>query len=160
MSFQNLEADKIVRIKRQIVIHGILTGLLIFIWVGFEYVTGRLFGKPQLGPLYGLLSIAILVVMVRSLMIRMNRIASGQSVLDAFRRSAIMIFIAAAFVVLFLVCYYSAMDPDEYHTYAIEVFNIELKNVLLTSIAGAWIGTMVEGLIISLIVAVLMRNRN
>ncbi|MDX1684224.1 MAG: hypothetical protein R3275_03250 [Saprospiraceae bacterium] len=98
--------------------------------------------------------------MVRSLMIRMNRIASGQSVLDAFRRSAIMIFIAAAFVVLFLVCYYSAMDPDEYHTYAIEVFNIELKNVLLTSIAGAWIGTMVEGLIISLIVAVLMRNRN
>ena len=45
------------------------------------------------------------------------------------------------------------MDPSEYKTYEIEVINIHLSHILLTSIVGAWIGTMAEGILFGSIAA-------
>jgi len=70
-----------------------------------------------------------------------------------------MILVSSIFVVFFLLLYYSLMDPSEYQTYEIEVFNFHLRHVLLTSIIGAWIGTLTEGVIFGSIVAFFIKPK-
>ena len=139
--------------------YGLITGALTSAWVGFEYLTGTLFGIPQLGPLYGLISITFFIIMTILFLRKVRFIESELTYFQRFKLNLTMIFKASVVVVFFLLWYYSLMDPSQYQTYEIEVFAIHLDHVLLTSIVGAWIGTMAEGVLFGSIAAIFIKSK-
>ena len=138
---------------------GAITGALTSIWIGFEYLLGTYFGIPQIGPLYGLVSMIIFIIMTTLFLKRTIKIDPSQTYINRFQYNLLMILVASIFVVFFLLFYYSMMDPSEYQTYEIEVFNLHLEHVLLTSIVGAWVGTMAEGVLFGSIAAFFVKPK-
>ena len=155
----SLPSEAKLKLIRCIFKYGLLTGVLTSIWIGFEYFTGKFFDTPQLGPFYGLVSILIFILIIQKLMKTTRKIHPAQSYWDKVGYGVSMITIASMVVVLFLLFYYSAMHPADYHTYEIEVFDIHLRHVLLTSIVGAWVGTLAEGIIISLVTSFFIKTK-
>jgi len=151
-------ADKL-RLYHNIIYFGVITGALTAIWIGFEYLLGTIFGIPQLGPLYGLVSMMFFIIMTTLFLKQTTKINPDQTYSDRLLYNFMMILVASIFVVFFLLLYYSLMDPSEYQTYEIEVFNFHLRHVLLTSIIGAWIGTLTEGVIFGSIVAFFIKPK-
>ena len=155
-----LRAEERLQLYRNVINYGLITGALTAAWIGFEYLLGTFYGIPQLGPLYGLVSMLFFIIMTILFLKRTTEINPDQSYFDRFRYNIMMIFVASVFVVFFLLLYYSLMEPSEYSTYEIEVFNIHLRHVLLTSIVGAWIGTLVEGILFGSIAALFIKPKD
>lgn len=154
-----VNAEAKLELYRNIISFGLITGALTAAWIGFEYLLGTFFGIPQLGPLYGLVSMILFIIMTTLFLKRTAAINPDQTYFDRIRYNFMMILVASILVVFFLLLYYSLMDPSEYKTYEIEVFNIHLRHVLLTSIVGAWIGTMAEGLLFGSIAAFFIKPK-
>jgi hypothetical protein len=154
-----MNAETRVTLYHNVLFFGLITGALTSLWIGFEYFLGTVFGIPQLGPLYGLVSIAMFIIMTSLFLRRTTGINPDQTYTDRLWYNGLMILMASIFVVFFLLLYYSLMDPSEYRTYEIEVFNFHLRHVLLTSIVGAWIGTLVEGVLFGSIMALFIKPK-
>lgn len=154
-----MNAENRLALYHEVLYYGLITGALTAAWIGFEYLLGTYFGVPQLGPLYGLVSMIFFIIMTILFLKQVMAIAPSFTYLQRFRYNFSMIFVASVFVVFFLLLYYSLMDPSEYQTYEIEVFNIHLRHVLLTAIVGAWIGTLTEGVLFGSIAAVFIKSK-
>jgi hypothetical protein len=154
-----MKAEVKVQLYQSAIFYGLITGALTAAWIGFEYLLGTLYGIPQLGPLYGLVSIAFFIIMTSLFLRRTTNIYTKQTYFDRLLYNFMMILVASVFVVFFLLVYYSLMEPSEYQTYEIEVFNFHLKHVLLTSIVGAWLGTMAEGVVFGSIAAIFIKPK-
>lgn len=155
-----MKADTTLQLYHNVIGYGLITGVLTAAWIGFEYLLGTFYGIPQLGPLYGVVSMLFFIIMTILFLKRTTRINPEQTYFDRLRYNVMMILVASIFVVFFLLLYYSLMDPSEYRTYEIEVFNIHLRHVLLTSIVGAWIGTMAEGVLFGSIAALFITPKS
>lgn len=154
-----MKAAEKLRLYHNIVYFGVITGVLTATWIGFEYLLGTIFGIPQLGPLYGLVSMMFFIIMTTLFLKQTTKINMDQTYFDRLLYNFLMILVASIFVVFFLLFYYSLMDPSEYQTYEIEVFNFHLSHVLLTSIVGAWIGTIAEGVLFGSIAAFFIKPK-
>lgn len=156
---ETMTPDRKLKAHRLVARFSLITALLIFAWVGLEYLTGKLFGVPQLGPLYGLIPFVIFIGTISALLLRIRRLHPVIPYWSRVSYGIWMTLLASFMVVILLLFYYGLMDPSEYEIYEIEVFNIHLRHTLLTSLLGIWTGTVVEGSFFTLIVAIFVRAK-
>lgn len=138
---------------------GLMVGIALCIWIFIEYLFGSLFGIPELGAMYGLLSEVILGVGIWHAVSKLEK--HGLSSTPDFRKTMTQAMkvsaIAANVVFIFMLPYVGFLNTELYGLH--EGGNPMDNNIVPFSIiVMTGIGVMFEGLIMGLIVA-LIRSR-
>lgn len=138
---------------------GIYLGLALCFWIFVEYLTGALFGIPELGVIYGLLSeiliAGFLLVAVKHFIQKTYLIKHDFLALLKFNMSLLL---TSALVVFgFMFFYVGWINTDLYGLYENEpAGQKELFAKLVVPLMG--VGVLIEGLFIALIVSFVKRQ--
>lgn len=132
--------------------YGLITGLLLCLWIGIEYLTGTFMGITELGAFYGLLSMVVLYLGVHFGSRHLTTLPGSMPL--SFRQllgHQFMIVLKSALVVtLFLLPYLEFINTNLYGLYEPEP-PISQGTMSISIIMGTFIGVLFEGLLVSLL---------
>ncbi len=125
---------------------GIITGILLCIWIFIEYLTGVFFNKTELGALYGLLSEVILVWAILQVLDNEKMGLRYQ-----FKQAMKMVIVAASIVLPFMFIYIFLINTKLYGL-TDQVLENYSNYTLYGVIFGTFVGVILEGLIMTLLI--------
>lgn len=129
----------------------------LILWILIEYGAQRLLNIPELGTAYGLLSMVILTVAIWYNARQAKQVSDGILTPRYILRSGAKLSAGASLILLlFLTFFWGYVDPTFYAGFQLDPIADSAQGLLYpTSLAGMFVGTLAEGLVVSGIYSIL-----